>query len=359
MKSFKKIILILLLGAVFPPLAVKGETGKIFPDNDGPEVSQAEFLFYNGRIFRIEKIIKELNIEGNIIGVNNHNGIVYYIRETDEGWKAGSFKNPENKNSEFSLGHGFRTLHKLICSDNLFYILADYIPENNQENPVYSGDLPIKMEKVFVRFDPDKGEKKMISGVEDFTLSVHGLTILAESGLDCNGEVVPLTIKGERYIDRIIDGRFLFVGNGSEFEVIDIISLRNIYFYREGKAFPYSPDYNVILEFNDTGEVENRSAEPDNMIYYQVNVNGSETGRTETAPSNISRNSMIKTEPGRYSVIKAERWELDKIKGRYVRVNNVYQPDEVKLYMPENRIIKIRFDFDGEKYIINKYVYDN
>jgi hypothetical protein len=68
---------------------------------------------------------------------------------------------------------------------------------------------------------------------------------------------------------------------------------------------------------------------------------------------------MIKAETGRYCLIKAERWELDKIKGRYVRVNNVYQPETVKLYVPENRIVKISFIFDGEKYIMNQSVYEN
>ena len=79
------------------------------------------------------------------------------------------------------------------------------------------------------------------------------------------------------------------------------------------------------------------------MIYYQVIINGVETGRTETTPPNAISSSMIKAEAGKFCLIKAERWELDRIKGRYVRVNNIYQPEELKIFVPENRILRIRF----------------
>ncbi len=84
---------------------------------------------------------------------------------------------------------------------------------------------------------PDKNEKKIIHGVLDFVLSGKGLIMLTASVLDCNGSVIPVTLQGKRYIDRIINERFVFLSNGDEVEVIDVISQRNIYFIEMGKLF--------------------------------------------------------------------------------------------------------------------------
>lgn len=359
MKPCKIIPLILLLYTISPLFTVYGETENFFSDNVDAAEIQEKFLLDNGKIYREEKSLRELPIEGKVIGIDNYNGILYYIRESGEGWIAGSFKHQSGITSEFQAGQDFSSLLKLKCRDNIFYFLADFIPGNNSDNAEFSEVISNKQERALVRLDPDKNEKKIIRGVDDFILTDKGLIMLTASGINSNGFVIPFTLQGKRYIDRVIDSRFVFLSNGNEFEVIDIISQRNIYTYRAEKAFPYSPDYNIILEFNDTGAPKNQVSEMDNMIYYQVSVNGVETGRTETALSNIVSSSMIKAETGKYCIIKAERWELDRIKGRYIRVNNIYQPEAIRLYVPENRIIKIRFDFDGEKYILNQSVYEN
>jgi len=359
MKPCRIIPLILLLAAFIRPVMIQGQTGKIVSDSTGAAVEQEKFLLDNGRIYREEKSHHKLPIEGDVLGIYNSDSTLYFIRKTGEGWLAGSFKNPEGMISEFPVGSGFSGLLKLIGRDNIFYFLADYNTAIKSEKTENSADIPFKAERVLVRFEPDKNEKKIISGVYDFALSDNGLILLTASGLDYNGALIPLTVQGERYIDRIIDGRLVFLTNGKEVEVIDIISERNIYIYREGKAFPYNSDYNIILEFNDTTPPKDSVSDIETIIYYQVNVNGVEAGRTETAPSKVVSSSMIKAETGKYCIIKAERWELDRVKGRYIRVNNIYQPEEIKLYVPENRIIKIRFDFDGGKYILNQSVYEN
>jgi hypothetical protein len=359
MNQYKIISLTFLLVAFFRPAMIQGETEKIFSDSTGASPAHETFLLDNGRIYREEKSRHALPIGGDVLGINCYDNTLYFIRQSGEGWLAGSFRNPEGETSEFSLGTGFSRFIKLAGHDNIFYFLADFNSAINSENTENSADVPVKTERVLVRFDPNKNERKIIRGVYDFALSDNGLILLTPSGLNYNGVLIPLMVQRERYIDRIIDGRFVFLTNGEEIEVIDIISERNIYIYREGKAFPHNPDYNIMLQFNDTARPEDSVSDIDTMIYYQVNVNGVEYGRTETAPSNVVSSSMIKAETGKYCIIKPERWELDRIKGRYIRVNNIYQPEEFKLYVPDNRIIKIRFDFDGEKYIVNQSVYEN
>ena len=359
MKPDAIIPLMFFLITLFFSLAVYGETEKNFSGKTESGISQDKFILNNGRVYKSEKFLQELPIEGNILGIYNNDDFLCYIKESGDGWLAGSIKNPDEVISEFNLGPGFRKLHKLICSGRIFYLLADIIQKSDPSDSESSGSLTVKAEKVLIRFDPDINEKKIIRGVDDFTLTDGGLITLTGSGLDCNGYLIPFTLEGERYIERIIDGRFVFLSNGSEIEIIDTISQRNIYIYREGKAFPFNPDYNIILEFNDNIESKETVSDTENMVYYQINVNGADTGRTETAPSNVGSSSLIKADAGRYCIIKAERWELDRIKGRYVRVNNINQPEEIKLYVPENRIIKIRFLYDGEKYIMNQSVYDN
>jgi hypothetical protein len=359
MKPDKIIPLIILSVVVLSPLMLYGEKLKIFSDNADAALPQEKYSLKNGRIYIEEKFFHELPIEGGILGIYSTDASLYFIKETEDGWLAGSFTNPEENISGYKLGREFQVLHKLICRDNIFYLLADIINESNPVNTDGSIELSAETEKVIVRFDPDKNEKKIIRGVDDFVLIGEELILLSSSGLQGNGYLIPFTLKGERFIDKIIDGRFIFLSNGDEFEVIDIVSQRNIYAYRAGKAFPFNPDYNIILEFNDNVELKDAVSNNENMIYYRINVNGVETGRTETALSETGSSSMIKAETGRYCLIKAERWELDKIKGRYVRVNNIYQPETVKLYVPENRIVKISFIFDGEKYIMNQSVYEN
>ncbi|MFA5518852.1 MAG: hypothetical protein WDA74_06295, partial [Spirochaetota bacterium] len=60
---------------------------------------------------------------------------------------------------------------------------------------------------------------------------------------------------------------------------------------------------------------------------------------------------------GNYNIISAERWELDKSRGRYLRVNNINQPEEIRIFVPLNRVVKIQFNYDGNYYNILQSVY--
>ncbi len=346
----------MLLVSLLLPGALSGETGAITEKQVKSGSSYGRYMLENGRIYRVESVLKEVPVDGGVLGINAQNETVYYIRSGDAGWIAGFYKFPDGEKSEYPLGTGYTGLLKLICSEKKFYFISDY---NSSAKEVITGQETVKTERVLVRFDSDTGERRIISDVEDFILAGNVPVLLGDSGLDVNGVKIPLTVTGNRYIDRVLDGRFVFVSNGSENEIIDILSGRNFYMYREGKVLPASVEYNLILEFIDSTELNKSPADSDNMIYYDVILNGVESGRTETAPPVLAKTSTLKAEAGKYCLIRAERWELDKVKGRYIRANNIYQPEELKIFVPENRIIKIRFDFNGEKYFIEQHVYEN
>jgi len=92
------------------------------------------------------------------------------------------------------------------------------------------------------------------------------------------------------------------------------------------------------------------STSGDRIIFYKIFIDGVEAGRTATGISPVSKVFTADIDSGKYHVITPERWELDRKKEEYVRMNNVYQPKPVKLYIPENRIVKILFFFDGKEY---------
>jgi hypothetical protein len=113
---------------------------------------------------------------------------------------------------------------------------------------------------------------------------------------------------------------------------------------------------NLIVEFVDVLTESYNSKNSVETIYYEILIDGVEESRTETGRGEISKIFHANLAPGKYHIIRPERWELDKSKSRYVRVNNISQPGELKIFIPENRVIKIRVEFNGSGYKLNQSV---
>jgi len=347
-KLYKLAVIAFFLIIFFPvPESRAGEEAKGI--KEGALFNSGNYRVSEGRIYRVDNTAVEIPVKGNVLGIDENDGVLYYISESEGARYAGRYNGRENVESVMPAEPGFAKLLKLHCTGYLFYYLAE-LPLTEE----FHGK-----ERVLVRFDSASNEIKKIDDVDDFTVSGENLVLITPAGLNCNGIVIPLSLGGRKFISSVADGRIVFVSNGDGVEVIDILSERNLYIYRKGKVFPYSTEYNVILEFNDTFLSSDKGTGDESMIYYQVTLNGIEAGRTETGPGEVVKSSRLKAETGKFCIITAERRELDKIKGRYVRVNNIYQPDEVRLFIPENRIIKVRFDFDGSRYTLNQSVYEN
>lgn len=94
--------------------------------------------------------------------------------------------------------------------------------------------------------------------------------------------------------------------------------------------------YNLILTISDT-DIDN----PDNdrRAYYEVFIDKTESGRTTIALESQKKVFEAKLTPDRH-LIKIEKWVLDDAQGRYIKLNNIYQPKPNFIYVnTENKKI--------------------
>ncbi|PKL16444.1 MAG: hypothetical protein CVV49_16265 [Spirochaetae bacterium HGW-Spirochaetae-5] len=284
----------------------------------------------------------------NVAAISMDAETLYYIRIADAGWIAGIFKGTAEESEEFDLPGKYEKLYKFIGFNDVFYFLAlpviDNIDEQSNDNPIY------------IRFNPDQLVYQSIEGVSDFVLLDGKSVILKNGSINYNGNEVPLQIPGKLRIAELIDSRIAFISGDGGTEVIDLPAGRSIYQYNANSVPEIPDEYNVVIEFADKIIRTDNDSEPGESIYYQILVDGAEDSRTVTGSGEVVKFFHLKLDSGRYHIIKPERWELDRIKGRYARMNNIYQPAELKIYIPENRIIKIRVEYNGKDYIIDQSV---
>jgi hypothetical protein len=284
--------------------------------------------------------------------ISGDDGAFYYIRSSGDKWIAGIFKNGSEAAVEFDLPGKYGKLYKFAGWNKVFYYSAEPVSETDENSMVTNpANKP-----VFIRYNPDQPTFQSVEGVTDFALVDGKSVVLKDNILDYNGLLIPLLLSGKLKITGLIDSRIAVISGEDGTEIVDLIAEKSIYQYRE-KSVPESPsDHNIILEFGDKITGTGIPTDADNSIYYEILIDGVEETRTETGRGDLSKIFHSKLLPGRYHIIKPERWELDKVKGRYARMNNVYQPSELKVYIPDNRIIKIRIEFNGTGYIINQSV---
>ena len=163
------------------------------------------------------------------------------------------------------------------------------------------------------------------------------------------GNVIPCGIDARR-ISNVIGRQIAVVTDGSISEIIDVQRGKNVYAFSRGVNFAFPESYNLVFEAADTVQL---SAVDNRVIFYKMFINGAEAGRTETGIAPVSKVFTVNLDSGKYHVISPERWELDRKKEEYVRMNNVYQPKPVKIYVPENRVVKLLFFFDGKEYRVS------
>lgn len=274
--------------------------------------------------------------------------VFYYIRSLENNWIAGLFRSNSDKSLEFTISGRYEKLCKFAGFNEVFYILAESANE--------TGETTTGKNRLLMRFNPDTNQSQAIEGVMDFILLDGKPVILKKSSIEYNGSVIPHMLAGEMKISSIIDSRILFITDGNTTEVVDLLSGTGFYQYAENRWPDFPEEYNFIIEFTDKIHKENNAPESGSTVYYEILIDGADESRTETGRGEICKIFHADLDPGKYHIIRPERWELDKNKGRYVRVNNIFQPGELKIFIPDNRIIKIKLEFDGSGYKINQSV---
>jgi len=283
-----------------------------------------------------------------VAAISHDKDILYYIRTAENKWITGFFTVNSNLSTEFEIQNNYEKLYKFAGYNGIFYYLVQPVKDNNAGSSEHS--------PVLIRFNPDRKNYQSIDGVVDFVLLEGKSLILKNNFIDYNGLSIPILLTGKLKISEVIDSRIAVISGESGTEIVDIIAGRSIYQYK-GNSIPDLPDeYNVILEFADNIINPDITSDPENSIYYEIQVDGVDENRTETGRGELSKTFYTKLDSGEYHILRPERWELDKSKGRYSRMNNIYQPSELKIYVPENRILKIRIEFNGTGYSINQSV---
>ena len=165
---------------------------------------------------------------------------------------------------------------------------------------------------------------------------------------------IPTTIRENVSFKQILDDGIAIVTNNEYNEIIDFIRSKNIYSYHETAGPVIPEEYNLIIEIiNDIPNLA-RGRE-DDMIYYRVYLNGNEVGRTDTGMPGVKFEYTLSCDPDSYHIIKIERWKLDRSDNTYKRENNIVQPDQIRLYVPINRLMKIAMNYDGRNYAVRKF----
>jgi hypothetical protein len=306
------------------------------------------FQLNDGVLSRLDSYKKTILYDG-VAAIHRNGDTLYYIRSNGEGWIAGFFKGNSDRSFEFNITGNYRAINKLYGENDIFYFLAQQaneIPKNNRYD----------FGRVFVRYNPDQENFSAIDGVVDFHIIDGKSLILKWDSLNYNGITIPICLRGPMEISEIIASRIVIIKGGDDAEIVDLIAGKSIYQFNREAIADYNNEYNLILEFEDSNLKGGSKTIGEQFIYYEITINGVEDSRTETGRGDLSKLFYKKLLSGKYHIIKADRWELDKGKGRYVRVNNIYQPDEVKIFIPENRIIKLKIEFDGKTYRVNQSV---
>ncbi len=289
-----------------------------------------------------------IKIHDKVAAVSKEADSVYYIRSSGDRWIAGFFRQDSDVNFEFDIPDRYEKLYRFSASGNIFYYLAQPVKDNLSLNTVKN--------PVLVRFNPDHMQFQSIEGVSDFILLQGKMVMLRDNCLDYNGLLIPLLLKGDLKISGVIDSRIAIIAGADGSEIVDLIAEKSIYQYKNVSVPEYPDEYNLIMEFSDKNPDPVIVPEAESSIYYEILIDGVEENRTETGRKELIKTFCSKLTPGKYHIIKPERWDLDKTKGRYVRMNNIYQPAELKIYIPENRILKIKIEFDGTGYTVNQSV---
>ena len=319
----------------------------LFPLDTRPENPGETYILQNGAISLLSGAgVSEISLNGDVTAIFTADGGVYYVRHDDRGYTAGFYTTAPSGSFEFQVLHQSCTVERFMVSEKILYILF--------KRP---GELPDSKSGELVRLNPYTGGIDTVKPVADFGLAGGTVFIIRGREICYNGNSIPLVLEGDLSVKAVVDERLVLVGSGDETEVCDLRAGRNIYQYSATEEFPVNDEYNLVIEFMDAGGQDLSEGPGDDMVYYNIIVNGYEDVRTEIAPGRIVKTSYLQLDPGRHYLIRMERWELDRARGRYVRANNIMQPGELKVFVPENRGLKILVQYEPSGYNIKQGVY--
>lgn len=199
------------------------------------------------------------------------------------------------------------------------------------------------------RAEFNTGKATFIKGVRDFALLESKPVILREKkgGFEIffNGVSLPLILEGDPRFGEVLEGRLIPVTDGGSTELVDLADMRSIHAWSGGAALAVPGEHNLAIEVLDEG-----GTPTEKMLYYKVYIDGKNLGRTTTGPAQQTRRCNVKVDENEYHILRLERWELNVGRQTYERVNNIGQPAPLRIYMPQNRFLKLLVVREKGKY---------
>jgi Tol biopolymer transport system component len=116
---------------------------------------------------------------------------------------------------------------------------------------------------------------------------------------------------------------------------------------KDNAAKPYN--FSLTIYDNDIDHPEN-----DRRSYYEVLIDKAEAGRTTIGLESQKKIFEAKLTPDRH-LIKVEKWVLDESQGRYIKLNNLYQPkpDFIYINIEEGKISRV--NVESSRYGTSRY----
>ncbi len=307
------------------------------------------YVLHEGRLYHhTPDSVTPVRIEGKVDAFYLNGKTVAYLRTAPGDGRryfigAKTHGGPAAPEKELTFDTAPAEIRRFAARDDAAYIL---LTEKNDP-----GNMPCL-------FTVDLASMSMtrLDGIADFYLAGTALILLEKKGggyyVRSDTGAVPVSVSGNPRFADCVGGRLLMVAGGDESEAVDIVRMKSVYLYSSARRIKEPKDHNLIVEASDAAG----SRRTEKMVFYKVFIDGVNVGRTDSGIAQLPVSYRAMTEGGRDHIVRIERWELKRALERYERVNNIHQPQSVKLYIPADRMIKLGFAFDGRRYAVTQSV---
>lgn len=297
-------------------------------------------VLLDGKVYaHAEDGVKALPL-GGVIMARYADGILWYLRADEPkkgqgGYRkltAGRMDVQTEKETEYAWKPDREVTPVKIAGNRgtLFVLTAPTAGDDGSQGTLY-------------RIDLNGGGAPLAEAAMDFALSGDGPCILAKGKegtfVSINGRRIPLALGAPARFQAVVDGRILFAADGAAVAVVDAHEARVIAAYAIDKRLARPGEYNLEILCTD----DSPAGDPSATVFYKIFVDGTEAGRTESGPAGTVRRFRTKVDAGSRHVVRAERWELNRVKEKYERANNIDQPAPLRLTVPPDVVFKIEW----------------
>ncbi len=310
------------------------------------------FILRDGNIYQYDSYsCKKIELPFRVDKIFQTRDYLYYLASDkhNESLAIGKLLlTSENYKKEklLSINCSFSYIRRFIISGGIGYVVC----KQSKDDTVSDYFL------IIVDIKKSNVDKK--EGITDIILVNDSIAVISSEewgqSINYDGEKLELSTGDDSFFRGILDNRMIFITDSAYTEIIDISQMKSLYFYSLNRECLQKFDYNIHIDIIDT--FRKSITDQDRMVFYKIFIDGVEVGRTETGHSEVEKTIKLMVEPGMHHVIKLERWELNAVKNKYERLNNIYQPQEKRLYISSGRVYSISIVNKGREYIWNKKV---